>query len=516
MSSRLPRKDSIITEQWSEYVDGINWTHYGIDKPENAQKALDLLKTDITQYLKQTVENLLDGYFISLKIDEACGNELCEDVENYFPDLFPSCFKIKKYLIDASKINYIPKSHTYASFPLFKGPVDKPSVLFTYIVGFKKLIALKGLIEQNKESLTHRLNETRHPNVFIFPRLPHLWITGQFAIHFDQSPTYLNMPCQCLQIIDKMAEKRKAFDGYRVWCFDLQNFYSTLYSHTLTWLLTSVEMGKRDWDNRKHGIWMEMIDKAIGDCKGSRLHGLPTGSLIFHEVAEAYLRLLDIALLNALRSKFPNQDVSDFQIIRRSDNYELYFEGVSKEQVLDIIINTLLIYELGINPYKKRCFEIGEMPSKYYANTDLKSLSMLDEKNDVKDIVKCGSDCQDIVPLMLEWATVSSVDHFKFYAMLDKYEDCILYSPRSIQRLSYLWYICRNRIFSFEFEEGKSRNNDLVKLTTSNADTEEGTNDVFNDLIKFYNGLKSKTIDCHNQNDFLDFKNILVDDNFFE
>eukprot|EP00835_Amoeboradix_gromovi_P000330 NODE_11_length_46995_cov_0.451872.p13 type:complete len:379 gc:universal NODE_11_length_46995_cov_0.451872:40460-39324(-) len=317
------------------------------------------------------------------------------------------------------------------------------------------------------------------------------------------------MPSQCLQIMDKMNEKRKEFDGYRVWYFDLQNFYSTLYSHTLTCLLTSVEMGKWAWDNKKHGIWMEMIDEAIRKCKGSRSHGLPTGSLIFHDIAEIYLRLLDIVLLNALRSKFPNTDLSGFKIIRRSDNYEVYFEGVSKEEVLDIIINTLSVYELAINPYKKKHFDManGEMPSKDYGNTELHALSMLDEKKDIKDIVKFASNCQDIVPLMLEWAAVSNVDHSKFaYAILDKYEDCILYSPRSVQRLSYLWYICRKRVFSFDFEEGESRNNDLIKLSTSTTNTEDTTHDVFKDLVNFYNGLKRKKIEYPDRFKFLDFK----------
>eukprot|EP00835_Amoeboradix_gromovi_P000340 NODE_11_length_46995_cov_0.451872.p23 type:complete len:139 gc:universal NODE_11_length_46995_cov_0.451872:41035-40619(-) len=126
MSSRLLRTDSTITDKWSEYADGVNWAHYNIEKPPvNAQEALDLLKTEKSQHLRKTVENLLAGYF-GKYIHKATSNDLCVYIENYFPDCFPSCFKLKLYPDDASKINYIPESHTYASFPLFKGSLDKP------------------------------------------------------------------------------------------------------------------------------------------------------------------------------------------------------------------------------------------------------------------------------------------------------------------------------------------------------------------------------------------------------
>ncbi len=267
-------------------------------------------------------------------------------------------------------------------------------------------------------------------------------------------------------------------------------------------------MGKWSLENKKHGIWMEMIDKAIRDCKGSRSHGLPTGSLIFHDIAEAYLRFLDIVLLKAFRANYSGP--FDFKIIRRSDNFEVYFKGVSKEEALDIIVNTLAIYELAINPYKKKYFELykEDNPSKEFGNSELSALSNLDKTKKVLDLVELASECQDIIPLMLEWAAESNLNHSEFaYAMLDKYDDSILYSPRSVQRLSYLWFICKKHIFSFDFTGGNSRNADLIKMTTITAKSDsEGSYDVFEDVINFYNSLKNRKIKFIERFGFMNFK----------
>eukprot|EP00835_Amoeboradix_gromovi_P006872 NODE_924_length_3063_cov_0.274291.p1 type:complete len:236 gc:universal NODE_924_length_3063_cov_0.274291:488-1195(+) len=222
-----------------------------------------------------------------------------------------------------------------------------------------------------------------------------------------------------------------------------------------------------------------MVDEAIRDCKGNRFHGLPKGSLIFHNIAEAYLRLLDKAIINVLRKEYSEKGPSDFKIISRSDYYEIYFRNAEEHQVLSIVISTVARYELAINPYKKRFLDISCCDEVLVEdeNDDVVFLSKLKETLKINELVDSGCKSLDAIPLMWEWAALSTLDHVQIaFTFISNYEDSIALSPTSVQRLSFMWFVCRCRVFDFNSMDSKSVgicNNSLNQIMAASGDEKQ-------------------------------------------
>ena len=70
---------------------------------------------------------------------------------------------------------------------------------------------------------------------------------------------------------------------------DLSNFYHTLYTHSIPWMLLGKENSKK---NREDGF-ANILDKLSRDCQYGETYGIPTGNLISRIVAELYMCYFD-------------------------------------------------------------------------------------------------------------------------------------------------------------------------------------------------------------------------------
>ncbi|MDE1376626.1 RNA-directed DNA polymerase, partial [Bacillus licheniformis] len=97
---------------------------------------------------------------------------------------------------------------------------------------------------------------------------------------------------------------------------DIQNFYPSLYTHSIPWILVGKSVAKRNKKNYKE--YYNQLDSLIQRCQRGETHGLPTGSFAFRLIAEIYMCKLDIKM-----EKHP--------YIRYVDDFELPFNDESEK-----------------------------------------------------------------------------------------------------------------------------------------------------------------------------------------
>lgn len=106
--------------------------------------------------------------------------------------------------------------------------------------------------------------------------------------------------------------------GYKhIFKTDVQNFYPTIYTHSIPWILVGKEMAKekrgKNWDKE----YFNELDSLIQKCQRSETHGLPTGSFASRLIAEIYMCKLD-------------EKLKEYPYVRYVDDYELAYNDESE------------------------------------------------------------------------------------------------------------------------------------------------------------------------------------------
>ncbi|WP_413527615.1 RNA-directed DNA polymerase [Marinilactibacillus psychrotolerans] len=92
----------------------------------------------------------------------------------------------------------------------------------------------------------------------------------------------------------KKIEKRLLFGGNNLLSLDLSNFYHTLYTHSIPWVVHGKQKSKV---NRTTGF-ENNLDKIIQHCQYGETYGIPTGSITSRIIAEFYMCHIDLRLHN--------------------------------------------------------------------------------------------------------------------------------------------------------------------------------------------------------------------------
>jgi hypothetical protein len=97
---------------------------------------------------------------------------------------------------------------------------------------------------------------------------------------------------------------------------DLSNFYPSLYTHTLPWIID----GRNNAKVKKSGGFANSIDSFIQNCQFGETHGIPTGNLITRIITELYMCFFDKRLEDKIGSKIKfSRYVDDFSYAFTSD-----------------------------------------------------------------------------------------------------------------------------------------------------------------------------------------------------
>ncbi len=109
---------------------------------------------------------------------------------------------------------------------------------------------------------------------------------------------------------DNRIGKRKLFKT------DIQNFYPSVYTHSIPWVLVGKSEAKRNKNDKKK--YYNILDNLIQKCQLGETHGIPTGSFASRLIAEIYMCKLD-------------EKLSEYQYIRYVDDFEFPYNDESEK-----------------------------------------------------------------------------------------------------------------------------------------------------------------------------------------
>lgn len=129
---------------------------------------------------------------------------------------------------------------------------------------------------------------------------------------------------------------------------DVNQFYSSLYTHSIPWALEGKEKAKRE----RGKTVSDRLDKAMRDLSDGQTVGVPVGPDTSFLAAEIVLTAVD----KVLRSK-----LSPLRGHRYMDDYELAFTSRgAAEEAQAVLEDALAEYELAINPTKTEILELPQ------------------------------------------------------------------------------------------------------------------------------------------------------------
>lgn len=143
----------------------------------------------------------------------------------------------------------------------------------------------------------------------------------------------------------KKIEQKLLFGGTKILSLDLSNFYHTLYTHSIPWVIN----GKQESKATRFGGFGNTLDNIIQHCQYGETHGIPTGNLASRIIAELYMCKIDELLLkkNYKYSRY----VDDFK-------FPFTFDG-EKESFLMDFSEVCRDFNLLVNDKKT---EVNEFP----------------------------------------------------------------------------------------------------------------------------------------------------------
>lgn len=194
----------------------------------------------------------------------------------------------------------------------------------------------------------------------------------------------------------KKIEKRLLFGGTNILSLDLSNFYHTLYTHSIPWVIH----GKQESKVNRRGGFANDLDSIIQKCQYGETHGIPTGSITSRIIAEFYMCHIDLKLADK-KYKYCRY-VDDIQFPYTSDsereNFLMEFTALCREYnlVLNDKKTEINVFPFENNRQKLDIFSYFEsMNSQTKVDNWIKKISefldycVSEESNKNKGAIKC-------------------------------------------------------------------------------------------------------------------------------
>ncbi|SDP77410.1 RNA-directed DNA polymerase [Clostridium gasigenes] len=103
----------------------------------------------------------------------------------------------------------------------------------------------------------------------------------------------------------------------RIFKADIENFYPSIYTHSIPWVLEGKLEAKKNKSNKS--IYYNELDSLIQRCQYGETHGIPTGSFTSRVIAEIYMCKVD-------------EKLSEYSYVRYVDDFELAYNK-EEEQI---------------------------------------------------------------------------------------------------------------------------------------------------------------------------------------
>ena len=148
-------------------------------------------------------------------------------------------------------------------------------------------------------------------------------------------------------------KKTLLFGGNHILNVDLSNFYHSLYTHSIPWVI----MGKEDAKKERDKGFSNKLDKLIASCQYNQTHGIPTGNILSRIISELYMCYIDSEMEN-----------KGYRYARYVDDISFPFNFEEEKDKFYRDFNKLCMkYELKINDKKT---EINDFPYIHTQNKD--------------------------------------------------------------------------------------------------------------------------------------------------
>jgi reverse transcriptase-like protein len=133
---------------------------------------------------------------------------------------------------------------------------------------------------------------------------------------------------------------------------DVSRFYSSIYTHSIDWAISSKARAKRQLRARRRNPTVgTMVDQFVQACQSGQTRGIPIGPATSMLLAEILLGRVDARLCA--------RGVSNG--FRFADDYELIIgERSQAERALAILEDALSEFELELNPSKTKIVELPQ------------------------------------------------------------------------------------------------------------------------------------------------------------
>jgi hypothetical protein len=135
---------------------------------------------------------------------------------------------------------------------------------------------------------------------------------------------------------------------------DIQNFYSSIYTHSIAWALHSKDKARSDW--RKLKLIGSKLDKLFQNSRDRQTNGIPIGSLVSDIIAEIVLTAVDVIL-----SRWLKEEKIDSRVLvsRFRDDYRILSGDNNDANKVLKKLNRILHedFNLALNPNKTFIYE---------------------------------------------------------------------------------------------------------------------------------------------------------------
>lgn len=141
---------------------------------------------------------------------------------------------------------------------------------------------------------------------------------------------------------------------------DIQNFYPSVYTHSISWAFLGKEVAKN-----KTGDFSEFanrLDKLFQNCNDGQTNGIPVGNEISNLVAEVILKDIDEKVSEKIREKS-----FDIKILRFRDDYKVLCKNQdTAREVVEMVSEIIYeFYGLVINDAKTKIYKLYDIDNVY-------------------------------------------------------------------------------------------------------------------------------------------------------
>ncbi|MCG1242876.1 RNA-directed DNA polymerase [Staphylococcus epidermidis] len=162
-------------------------------------------------------------------------------------------------------------------------------------------------------------------------------------------------------------KKTLLFGGNHILNVDLSNFYHSLYTHSIPWVI----MGKKNAKKERDKGFSNKLDKLIASCQYNQTHGIPTGNILSRIISELYMCYIDSEMEN-----------KGYRYARYVDDISFPFNFEEEKDKFYRDFNKLCMkYELKINKNKiSKIFGYTNNITKFNILQFILDLSLKDSK----------------------------------------------------------------------------------------------------------------------------------------